>query len=140
MAKDQARCREEIHRRTDSFGSAFRLFSVDGGRRSSNRMPRTRPRKKTVNRPFDPIGRRSRADDGSAYPGQQRTGGAIDGYTSLARRQPLRTIEFTYFFLHAGMKIQVLFKIDDEAEAFAQKFGGSLLDTAWAADLRITTG
>ena len=47
---------------------------------------------------------------------------------------------FTYFFLHAGMKIQVSFKIDDEAEAFAQKFGGSLLDTAWAADLRITTG
>jgi hypothetical protein len=26
------------------------------------------------------------------------------------------------------MKIRVSFKIDDEAEAFAQKFGGSLLD------------
>ena len=36
---------------------------------------------------------------------------------------------FTYFFLHPGMKIRVSFKVDGEAEAFAQKFGGSLLDT-----------
>jgi hypothetical protein len=34
---------------------------------------------------------------------------------------------FTYFFLHPGMKIRVTFKIDREAEAFAQEFGGSLL-------------
>jgi len=32
------------------------------------------------------------------------------------------------------MMIRVLFKIDDEAEAFAQEFGCSLLDTPWVAD------
>jgi len=36
---------------------------------------------------------------------------------------------FTYFFLDPGLKIRVTFKIDGEAEAFAQKFGGFLLDT-----------
>ena len=41
---------------------------------------------------------------------------------------------FTYFFLHPGMMIRVLFKADHEAEAFAQEFGGSLLDTPWVAD------
>lgn len=41
---------------------------------------------------------------------------------------------FTYFFLDPGMKIRVSFKIDGEAEAFAQKFGGSLLDIPWATD------
>ena len=45
---------------------------------------------------------------------------------------------FTYFFLHPRMMIRVLFKIDDEAEAFAQKFGGSLLDTPWVADQLVT--
>ena len=41
---------------------------------------------------------------------------------------------FTYFLFHPGMMIRVLFKIDDEAKAFAQEFGGSLLDTPWVAD------
>ena len=36
---------------------------------------------------------------------------------------------YVYFFLDPGMKIRVSFKIDDQAEAFAQRFGGSLLDT-----------
>ena len=45
---------------------------------------------------------------------------------------------FTYFFLHPRMMIRVLFKIDDEAEAFAQEFGGSLLDTPWVADQLVT--
>lgn len=35
---------------------------------------------------------------------------------------------FTYFFLDPGMRIRVTFEIDREAEAFAQEFGGSLLD------------
>jgi len=39
---------------------------------------------------------------------------------------------FTYFFLDPGMKIRVTFKIDREAEAFAQEFGGTLVDTPWA--------
>jgi hypothetical protein len=39
---------------------------------------------------------------------------------------------FTYFFLDTGMEIRVTFKFDREAEAFAQQFGGSLLDTPWA--------
>ena len=30
---------------------------------------------------------------------------------------------FSYCQLHQGMKIRVLFKVDGEAEAFAQKFG-----------------
>jgi hypothetical protein len=47
---------------------------------------------------------------------------------------------FTYFFLYAGIKIQVSFKIDDEAEAFAQKFDGSLVDRPWTADQLITMG
>jgi len=33
---------------------------------------------------------------------------------------------FTYFDLNPGMNIEVSFKIGDEAEAFAQRFGGSL--------------
>ena len=41
---------------------------------------------------------------------------------------------FTYFFLDPGMKIRVTFKIDGEAEAFAQEFGGSLLDATLATD------
>ena len=41
---------------------------------------------------------------------------------------------FTYFFLDPGMKIRVTFKIDGEANAFAQKFDGSLLGTPWASD------
>ena len=45
---------------------------------------------------------------------------------------------FAYFFLHPEMMIRVLFKVDDEAEAFAKKFGGSLLNTRWAADQLIT--
>ena len=40
--------------------------------------------------------------------------------------------KFTYFFLDPGMKIRVTFDIDCEAEAFARKFGGSLLDTPGA--------
>jgi hypothetical protein len=43
---------------------------------------------------------------------------------------------FTYFFLHPGMMIRVPFKIDDEAKAIAQEFGGSLLDTPWEAATR----
>jgi hypothetical protein len=45
---------------------------------------------------------------------------------------------FTYFFFHSGMKIRLSFAVDHEAEAFAKKFGGSLLDTPWAADQRLT--
>ena len=45
---------------------------------------------------------------------------------------------FTYFFFHPGMMIRVLFKIDDEAKAFAQECGGSLLDTLWEADQLVT--
>jgi hypothetical protein len=33
---------------------------------------------------------------------------------------------FTYSFLNTGMSVQVSFKIGDEAEAFARRFGGSL--------------
>jgi hypothetical protein len=36
---------------------------------------------------------------------------------------------FTYFFLDLGMKIRVSFRVAEEAEAFAQEFRGTLLDT-----------
>jgi len=36
---------------------------------------------------------------------------------------------FTYFFLDPGMKIRVSFRVAEEAEAFAQEFRGTLLDT-----------
>jgi hypothetical protein len=32
------------------------------------------------------------------------------------------------------MKIRVTFKVEGEAKAFAQEFGGSLLDTPWATN------
>ena len=42
---------------------------------------------------------------------------------------------FKYFYLDPGMMIRVSFKIDDEAEAFAQKFGGSTMsDFHWTTD------
>lgn len=34
---------------------------------------------------------------------------------------------FTYFYLEPGMMIRVAFELGDEAEAFAHRFGGSLL-------------
>jgi hypothetical protein len=46
---------------------------------------------------------------------------------------------FTYFFLPPGMKIRVSFKIDGEAKAFAQRFGGSLLDMPRATAQLMTT-
>jgi hypothetical protein len=33
---------------------------------------------------------------------------------------------FTYVDLHPGMNIQVSFRVGEEAEAFARRFGGSL--------------
>lgn len=35
---------------------------------------------------------------------------------------------FTYFYLEPGMMIRVAFDIDEEARAFADRFGGYLLD------------
>jgi hypothetical protein len=37
---------------------------------------------------------------------------------------------FTYFDLNPGMRIRVSFKVREEAEAFARRFGGSLKDRA----------
>jgi len=45
---------------------------------------------------------------------------------------------FTYFFLDPGMKIRVTFTVAEEAEAFAQEFRGTLLDTASATDRLVT--
>ena len=41
---------------------------------------------------------------------------------------------FTYFYLDPGMMIRVSFSLADEAEAFAEEFGGLLLDTHPADD------
>jgi hypothetical protein len=40
---------------------------------------------------------------------------------------------FTYFYLEPGMMIRVLFNNDDEAAAFADEFGGCLLDNQTGA-------
>jgi hypothetical protein len=37
---------------------------------------------------------------------------------------------FTYFFLLRGMRLRVAFDIDDQAAAFASKFGGILVDAS----------
>jgi hypothetical protein len=42
---------------------------------------------------------------------------------------------FTYFDVGPGVLVRVSFNVDDEAEAFAQKFGGSLTETHGSADL-----
>ena len=36
---------------------------------------------------------------------------------------------FTYFYLDPGMMVRVSFKIENEAEAFANEFGGALVQT-----------
>ena len=35
---------------------------------------------------------------------------------------------FIYFYLNPGMMLRVSFSIDEEAEAFARQFGGSLVN------------
>jgi hypothetical protein len=45
---------------------------------------------------------------------------------------------FTYFFLDPGLRIRVTFKIDGEAEAFAQRFGGFLLDKTKTTEQLLT--
>jgi hypothetical protein len=37
---------------------------------------------------------------------------------------------FTYFFLVPGIRLRIAFDLDDEAAAFATRFGGILVDTA----------
>ncbi len=36
---------------------------------------------------------------------------------------------FTYFYLDPGMMVRVAFKFEDEAAAFADEFGGLLIET-----------
>jgi hypothetical protein len=36
---------------------------------------------------------------------------------------------FTYFYLDPGMMVRVSFKIENEAEAFANEFGGAVVQT-----------
>lgn len=66
--------------------------------------------------------------------GDDDLGGRLTDMRVWIDRHRFEPSSFTYFFLDPGMKIRVLFKIDDEAEAFAQEFGGSLLDAYWATD------
>ena len=41
---------------------------------------------------------------------------------------------FTYFYLDPGMMVRVSFDSDDQAEAFADEFGGSLIDVPGPTD------
>jgi hypothetical protein len=45
---------------------------------------------------------------------------------------------FTYFYLDPGMMVRVSFSISDEAEAFAEKFGGFLLEAHSIPDRLVT--
>ena len=59
-------------------------------------------------------------------------GGLVDRLTDMRvwlDNHRFKPSTFTYFFLDPGMKIQVAFKVAEEAEAFAQEFRGVLLDT-----------
>lgn len=46
---------------------------------------------------------------------------------------------FTYFYLDPGMMVRVLFDIDNEALAFAQEFGGSVIETGREVGPLLTT-
>ena len=41
---------------------------------------------------------------------------------------------FTYFYLDPGMMVRVTFDSDEQAEAFADEFGGSLINVPGATD------
>jgi hypothetical protein len=41
---------------------------------------------------------------------------------------------FTYFYLDPGMMVRVSFDSHDQAEAFADEFGGSLIDAPGVTD------
>ncbi len=41
---------------------------------------------------------------------------------------------FTYFYLDPGMMVRVSFDSGEQAEAFADQFGGSLINVAGATD------
>jgi hypothetical protein len=41
---------------------------------------------------------------------------------------------FTYFYLDPGMMVRVCFGVDSEAIAFAEEFGGSLVESPASAD------
>jgi hypothetical protein len=41
---------------------------------------------------------------------------------------------FTYLYLDPGMMLRVSFSVEQEADAFAQQFGGSLVSRYGAAD------
>ena len=41
---------------------------------------------------------------------------------------------FTYFYLDPGMIVRITFNSDDQAEAFADEFGGSLINVPGATD------
>jgi hypothetical protein len=43
-------------------------------------------------------------------------------------------LAFTYFYLDPGMMVRVSFNSDDQAEAFAVQFGGSVIATQGAPD------
>ena len=59
-------------------------------------------------------------------------GGLVDRLTDMRvwlDNLRFKPSTFTDFFLDPGMKIRVSFRVAEEAEAFAQEFRGTLLDT-----------
>jgi hypothetical protein len=52
-------------------------------------------------------------------------GGLLKNMRLFLDAHRFEPMSFTYFDLDPGMIIRVSFNIDDEAEAFAQEFGGS---------------
>jgi len=66
-------------------------------------------------------------------PAERLTDMRVGSVSIITNHRPI-----LYFFLNPGMKIRVSFKIDDEAEEFAEKFDGRLLDIPSAADQLLT--
>ena len=57
-------------------------------------------------------------------PAERLTDMRVGSVSIITNHRPI-----LYFFLNPGMKIRVSFRVAEEAEAFAQEFRGTLLDT-----------
>ena len=62
-------------------------------------------------------------------------GGRLKEIRNWLDEQQFEPSAFTYFYLDPGMMIRVLFDNDNEASAFAEAFGGCLIETDAASRL-----
>jgi hypothetical protein len=67
-------------------------------------------------------------------PEEEDFGGRLTAMRRWLDEHRFEPSTFTYFYLDPGMMIRVSFSVADEAGAFAEEFGGFLLDAYAAAD------